>query len=107
MRKQQIKSYTKAIHKAQAELSPLEKALSKFFHAPLFWHIGEFTETFLLRFIPMQLGYFMALFCAVLFISIAYVFNYQLRSLHILFLIFSLGYAAGVIVDYIRLLSKR
>lgn len=107
MRKRQIKSYAKAVNKAQAELPPLERALSKLFHAPFLWHLGEFAETFFIRFIPMQLGYLIALFCGVLFVGVAYVFNYQLRSLHILFLIFGIGYATGIIVDYIRLLSKR
>src|SRR6476661_806153 len=102
-----IKTYRKAIRQVQTELSPPERALSKLIHSRPIWHISQLCELVLLRFTPLFIGYSVALVCGLLFIGLAVVFNYSIHSLHILFLLFIVGYLVGIVVDYITVLSKQ
>lgn len=101
------KNYQKTLRQVQAELSPWQRAASKLLHKRLVWHVSELCESVLLRFIPTTLGYCLAIVGGLALVAIAFIFNYALLSLHILFLLFIVGYMIGVIVDYIRLLSRR
>lgn len=107
MNNRHAKSYNKALRDIRSEFSPLERLLSRIVHARILWHTSKIVEISLLRFTPMFFGYVFALAAGLMFTSLIFIFNYSLNSLHILFVFFILGYMVGVIIDYIKLLSRR
>ncbi len=106
MNNRHSKSYDKALRDIRSDFSSLERLLSRLVHARILWHTSKIIEISLLRFTPLLLGYLFALAAGLVFISLIFVFNYSLNSLHALFVFFVLGYMVGVIIDYIKLLSR-
>ncbi len=105
MKIKKLKSYNKALLAIHTELSPGDKLASRLVHSKLLWRLGELTEIFMLRLTPTIVGYICALTSGALFVCFVVIFNYSLKSLHILFMFFVIGYMIGIIVDYIKLLS--
>ncbi len=101
------KTYLKAVKEVQSELSYFGRTLSRLIHSRLLWKPLEWSEVTIVRFTPMMVGYIVALLFGCIFITFATIFNYYLVSLHVLFLVFIVGYIIGLVVDYIKLLTSR
>lgn len=101
------KTYLKTVKEVQSKLSYFDRALSRLVHSRLLWKPLEWSEITIVRFTPMAIGYIVALLFGFIFIIFATIFNYYLISLHVLFLVFIVGYIVGLVVDYIKLLTSR
>lgn len=106
MTKRETQMYQKAVHTAQAELSPTERSIARLLHMRPAWKIMGLLESTLFRSTPMLIGYTLALTGGLLALGTAYAFNYHIESLQVLFVLFVFGYFVGIIVDYLRLLLR-